>query len=108
MPARIDAIETLRAGEKGSSEAVPIKAKLAAPALYVLIMNATDKVGSSLFLPSSSLYFITGLMYVSSMRLWSASNVPSTPSEHIEDQGGDLIIKMKAMSHASRSSPSPH
>jgi translation initiation factor 2 subunit 1 len=45
-PAGIDAIKkALRAGEKESSEAVPIKAKLVAPPLYVLSTNATDKVG---------------------------------------------------------------
>lgn len=44
-PAGIDAIKkALRAGEKESSEAVPIKAKLVAPPLYVLSTNATDKV----------------------------------------------------------------
>jgi hypothetical protein len=44
-PAGIDAIrKALRAGEKQSSEAVPIKAKLVAPPLYVLSTNATDKV----------------------------------------------------------------
>jgi translation initiation factor 2 alpha subunit (eIF-2alpha) len=41
----IDAIKrALRAGENVSSEAVPIKAKLVAPPLYVLATNATDKV----------------------------------------------------------------
>lgn len=48
-PAGIDAIKkALRAGEAQSSEAVPIKAKLVAPPLYVLSTNATDKVS---FLP---------------------------------------------------------
>ena len=45
-PAGIDAIKkALRAGEKQSTDAVPIKAKLVAPPLYVLSTNATDKVG---------------------------------------------------------------
>jgi translation initiation factor 2 subunit 1 len=44
-PTGIDAIKkALRAGENASSEAVPIKAKLVAPPLYVLSTNATDKV----------------------------------------------------------------
>ena len=44
-PAGIDAIKkALRAGEKQSTDAVPIKAKLVAPPLYVLSTNATDKV----------------------------------------------------------------
>ena len=44
-PQGIDAIkQALRAGEKQSSEAVPIKAKLVAPPLYILSTNATDKV----------------------------------------------------------------
>lgn len=45
--AGIDAIKkALRAGEAASTEAVPIKAKLVAPPLYVLGTNATDKVCS--------------------------------------------------------------
>lgn len=48
-PAGIDAIKkALRAGERQSNEAVPIKAKLVAPPLYVLSTNATDKVGALL------------------------------------------------------------
>jgi translation initiation factor 2 subunit 1 len=44
-PSGIEAIKNaLRAGEKASTEAVPIKAKLVAPPLYVLSTNATDKV----------------------------------------------------------------
>lgn len=44
-PAGIDAIKkALRVGESQSTEAVPIKAKLVAPPLYVLSSNATDKV----------------------------------------------------------------
>jgi translation initiation factor 2 subunit 1 len=44
-PAGIDAIKrALRAGEQQSTDAVPIKAKLVAPPLYVLSTNATDKV----------------------------------------------------------------
>ena len=44
-PSGIEAIKkALRAGEKSSTEAVPIKAKLVAPPLYVLSTNATDKV----------------------------------------------------------------
>lgn len=45
--AGIDAIKkALKAGEAVSTEAVPIKAKLVAPPLYVLGTNATDKVCS--------------------------------------------------------------
>jgi translation initiation factor 2 subunit 1 len=44
-PSGIDAIKkALKAGETASTEAVPIKAKLVAPPLYVLSTNATDKV----------------------------------------------------------------
>ena len=44
-PAGIDAIKkALKAGEAMGNEAVPIKAKLVAPPLYVLGTNATDKV----------------------------------------------------------------
>ncbi|KAF7967390.1 hypothetical protein HWV62_34439 [Athelia sp. TMB] len=74
MPAGIDAIKkALRAGEKESSEAVPIKAKLVAPPLYVLSTNATDK-------------------YAAVERLERA--IDSIQSS-IEDQGGNLIVKMK-------------
>jgi len=73
-PAGIDAIKkALRAGEKASSEAVPIKAKLVAPPLYVLSTNATDK-------------------YAAVERLERAiESIQST----IEDQGGALVVKMK-------------
>ena len=44
-PSGIEAIKkALRAGERESSEQVPIKAKLVAPPLYVLSTNSTDKV----------------------------------------------------------------
>ena len=53
-PAGIDAIKkALRAGEKQSTDAVPIKAKLVAPPLYVLSTNATDKVCYDYYLSSS-------------------------------------------------------
>jgi len=73
-PAGIDAIKkALRAGEKESNEAVPIKAKLVAPPLYVLSTNATDK-------------------YAAVERLERAiDSIQST----IEDQGGALVVKMK-------------
>ncbi|CDO69169.1 hypothetical protein BN946_scf185042.g71 [Trametes cinnabarina] len=73
-PAGIDAIKkALRAGEAQSSEAVPIKAKLVAPPLYVLSTNATDK-------------------YAAVDRLERAIEaIQST----IEDQGGSLVVKMK-------------
>jgi translation initiation factor 2 subunit 1 len=49
--AGIDAIKkALRAGENASTEAVPIKAKLVAPPLYVLSTNATDKVSPVIYL----------------------------------------------------------
>ncbi|KAH8996717.1 eukaryotic translation initiation factor 2 subunit alpha [Lactarius akahatsu] len=66
-PSGIEAIKkALRAGEKSSTEAVPIKAKLVAPPLYVLSTNATDK-------------------YAAVERL----------ERTIEKQGGNLIVKMK-------------
>ncbi|KAG6900066.1 hypothetical protein C0995_004388 [Termitomyces sp. Mi166 len=73
-PSGIDAIKkALRAGEKASSDAVPIKAKLVAPPLYVLSTNATDK-------------------YAAVERLERAiESIQST----IEDQGGNLVVKMK-------------
>ncbi|KXN87203.1 Eukaryotic translation initiation factor 2 subunit alpha [Leucoagaricus sp. SymC.cos] len=73
-PAGIDAIKkALRAGEKQSSEAVPIKAKLVAPPLYVLSTNATDK-------------------YAAVERLERAIE---SIQNAIEDQGGSLVVKMK-------------
>ncbi|KAJ3485854.1 hypothetical protein NLI96_g4653 [Meripilus lineatus] len=73
-PAGIDAIKkALRAGEAQSSEAVPIKAKLVAPPLYVLSTNATDK-------------------FAAVDRLERAiESIQST----IENQGGSLVVKMK-------------
>lgn len=73
-PQGIDAIkQALRAGEKQSSEAVPIKAKLVAPPLYILSTNATDK-------------------YVAVERLERAiESIQST----IEDRGGSMVVKMK-------------
>ncbi|TDL16170.1 eukaryotic translation initiation factor 2 subunit alpha [Rickenella mellea] len=73
-PAGIDAIKkALRAGEKVSTEAVPIKAKLVAPPLYVLGTNATDK-------------------YAAVDRLERAIEVIQST---IEEQGGGLVVKMK-------------
>ncbi|KAF9478941.1 eukaryotic translation initiation factor 2 subunit alpha [Pholiota conissans] len=73
-PAGIDAIKrALRTGEKQSTDAVPIKAKLVAPPLYVLSTNATDK-------------------YAAVERLERA--IESIQSS-IEEQGGNLIVKMK-------------
>ncbi|KIL58236.1 hypothetical protein M378DRAFT_1026446 [Amanita muscaria Koide BX008] len=73
-PSGIDAIKkALRAGEKQSSEAVPIKAKLVAPPLYVLSTNATDK-------------------YAAVERLERAIE---TIQGTIEEDGGNLIVKMK-------------
>ncbi|KAH6916191.1 translation initiation factor eIF2 alpha subunit [Coprinopsis sp. MPI-PUGE-AT-0042] len=73
-PAGIDAIKkALRAGEKQSTEAVPIKAKLVAPPLYVLSTNATDK-------------------YAAVERLEkSIEAIQST----VEGMGGNLVVKMK-------------
>ncbi|KAF5367569.1 hypothetical protein D9758_003794 [Tetrapyrgos nigripes] len=78
-PAGIDAIKkALRAGEKESNEAVPIKVKLVAPPLYVLSTNATDK-------------------YAAVDRLERAiESIQST----IEEQGGSLVVKMKAAEYS--------
>ncbi|KAF5323240.1 hypothetical protein D9619_013489 [Psilocybe cf. subviscida] len=73
-PAGIDAIKlALRKGEKQSTEAVPIKAKLVAPPLYVLSTNATDK-------------------YAAVERLERAIEAIQSS---IETQGGNLVVKMK-------------
>jgi len=73
-PSGIEAIKkALRAGETASTEAVPIKAKLVAPPLYVLSTNATDK-------------------YAAIERLERAiESIQGT----IESQGGNLTVKMK-------------
>lgn len=74
MPAGIDAIKrALRKGEAQSTEAVPIKAKLVAPPLYVLSTNATDK-------------------YAAVDRLERA--IESIQAS-IESQNGSLVVKMK-------------
>ncbi|KAI0801751.1 eukaryotic translation initiation factor 2 subunit alpha [Irpex lacteus] len=73
-PAGIDAIKkALRVGEQQSTEAVPIKAKLVAPPLYVLSSNATDK-------------------YAAVDRLERAIEAIQAS---IEGQGGGLTVKMK-------------
>lgn len=73
-PAGIDAIKkALRAGEKQSTEVVPIKAKLVAPPLYVLSTNATDK-------------------YAAVERLEKAIEAIQNT---IEEEGGNLVLKMK-------------
>ncbi|KAI4523596.1 hypothetical protein K525DRAFT_254431 [Schizophyllum commune Loenen D] len=73
-PAGIDAIKkALRAGEKESTDAVPIKARLVAPPLYVLSTNATDK-------------------YAAVDRLERALE---SIQGKIESQGGSLVVKMK-------------
>ncbi|EIN08643.1 hypothetical protein PUNSTDRAFT_135021 [Punctularia strigosozonata HHB-11173 SS5] len=73
-PAGIDAIKkALKAGEKVSSQAVPIKAKLVAPPLYVLSTNATDKFSAVDRLERA----IESIQHT------------------IEDQGGSLVVKMK-------------
>lgn len=73
-PAGIDAIKkALRAGEKESTDAVPIKARLVAPPLYVLSTNATDK-------------------YAAVDRLERALE---SIQGSIETQGGSLLVKMK-------------
>lgn len=70
----IDAVKTaLRAGEAISTEQIPIKIKLVAPPLYVLITNSTDKVGG-IALMEQALEKIT---------------------ESIRANGGDVNIKMK-------------
>jgi translation initiation factor 2 subunit 1 len=91
-PAGIDAIKkALRAGERASSEAVPIKAKLVAPPLYVLSTNATDKVRSA-FQPPLSHVLISATQYAAVERLERAiESIQGT----IEDQGGNLVVKMK-------------
>ena len=95
-PAGIDAIKkALRSGEKQSNEAVPIKAKLVAPPLYVLSTNSTDKV--YIFekkICISTLLTIDLKQYVAVERLERAiESIQST----IESQGGSLIVKMKVM-----------
>ncbi|KAG2008075.1 translation initiation factor eIF2 alpha subunit, variant 2 [Coprinopsis cinerea AmutBmut pab1-1] len=73
-PAGIGAIKkALRAGEKQSTEAVPIKAKLVAPPLYVLSTNATDK-------------------YAAVDRLEKSIEAIQNS---IEKEGGSLVLKMK-------------
>lgn len=73
-PAGIDAIKrALRAGEAVSTEAVPIRAKLVAPPLYVLTTNATDKYGAV-------------------DRLERAIEIIE---QTIQEDGGELVVKMK-------------
>jgi translation initiation factor 2 subunit 1 len=97
-PAGIDAIKkALRAGEKASSEQVPIKAKLVAPPLYVLSTNATDKVSSWRRVGVTEIHGATdtcGSQYAAVERLERAiESIQAT----IEDLGGALVVKMKVL-----------
>lgn len=70
----IDAVkQALRAGEELSTEAIPIKIKLVAPPLYVLVTHSTDKQGGIALL-EQALEKIT---------------------ESIEKSDGKVTIKMK-------------
>lgn len=70
----IDAVkQALRAGEELSTEAIPIKIKLVAPPLYVLVTHSTDKQGGIALL-EQALEKIT---------------------ESIEKSNGKVTIKMK-------------
>ncbi|WFD01566.1 hypothetical protein MOBT1_000234 [Malassezia obtusa] len=70
----IDAVkQALRAGEELSTEAIPIKIKLVAPPLYVLVTHSTDKAGGIALL-EQALEKIT---------------------ESIEKSDGKVTIKMK-------------
>ena len=65
--AGIDAIKkALKAGEAVSTEAVPSKAKLVAPPLYVLGTNATDKVDRT----SSHAYLLTHQIHTCTRNLF--------------------------------------
>jgi translation initiation factor 2 subunit 1 len=70
----IDAIRSaLIAGEKLSTESIPIKIRLVAPPLYVMVSNATDKQGAI-------------------ERLERAIEVIS---DSVKKEGGDCTVKMK-------------
>lgn len=95
-PAGIDAIKkALRAGEAQSNEAVPIKAKLVAPPLYVLSTNATDKVSVRIVIQRKGIErdgLTLWTQYAAVDRLERAIESIQTT---IEDQGGSLVVKMK-------------
>ena len=93
-PAGIDAIKkALRAGEKQSNEAVPIKAKLVAPPLYVLSTNSTDKVRAICFI-SFPLTIIIDCQHAAVDRLERAIDAIQNT---VEKYGGSLIVKMKVL-----------
>lgn len=72
--AGIDAIRTaLRLGESVSTEAVPIKIRLVAPPLYVMVSNATDKQGALELLDTAI----------------------ERIGESLKKDGGELVVKMK-------------
>jgi len=73
-PAGIDAIKrALKSGEAVSTEAVPIRAKLIAPPLYVLDTNASDKFAA----------------------VEKLEHAIDSIQRTIEEEGGNLTIKMK-------------
>lgn len=76
-----------------STDAVPIRAKLVAPPLYVLGTNATDKVSTLLLrINRVSRYFFK---YAAVERLERAIEVIQST---IEEEGGELVVKMKVSS----------
>lgn len=70
----IDAIRTaLKIGEEMSTETVPIKIRLVAPPLYVMVSNATDKQGAIELLETAI----------------------DRIGESLQKAGGELVVKMK-------------
>jgi len=81
---------------EASTEAVPIRAKLVAPPLYVLGTNATDKVRRAFPLRIGVFFSLTlrpgAAQYAAVERLERAIEVIQGA---IEEEGGDLTVKMK-------------
>lgn len=81
----IDAIKrALKEGEKIETETIPVKVKLVAPPLYVLLTNSTDKQGGIDLLEKA------------------LENIEKS----IKGEGGDLQVKMK-VGHTSLASSLP-
>jgi translation initiation factor 2 subunit 1 len=76
----IDAIRTaLKLGESIGTQSIPIKIRLVAPPLYVMVSNATDKQGA------------IELLETAIERI----------AESLKKDGGQLAVKMKVSTHPS-------
>ena len=106
-PSGIDAIKkALRAGEKASTEAVPIKAKLVAPPLYVLSTNATDKVCEDVVsahrMTLTSMTVCCGRAFRACHRIHSGHYREAGRQPHCQDEGNESTTAVLSPQYLTR------